>query len=100
MFLDKDEHSQVKPSTPMCAGHVLPRALVSSAPFSHQEKFQQVDATWVSPLLSHFLSFFACFPHPGGTFEIFQHQLESAQTYALANKLKMPHSPKLHYYRL
>lgn len=47
-----------------------------------------------------FFSFFARFSCPGGTFEISQRQLESALAYASANKLKMPHSPKLHYYRL
>lgn len=54
-------------------------------------------------LLPHsfnFSLFFGCFSHPGGTFEISQRQLESALAYGSANKLKMPHSPKLHYYRL
>jgi len=52
-----------------------------------------------SPSLALF-SFFACFSHPRGTSEISRRQLESAQACAWANKLKMPHSPKLHYYRL
>lgn len=58
------------------------------------------DPTLLPPALPHFSLFFGCFFHPGGTFEISQRQLESALASAWANKLEMPHSPKLHYYRL
>lgn len=67
--------------------------------FLHEKPHTGARHIVFSPSLSFFSSF-ASFSHPGGTFEISQRQLESALAYAAANKLEMPHSPKLHYYRL
>lgn len=90
------------PIPPMVSFHptALSQSPVSAA-FSSLHEDPHTGAHHI--VFSPFLSFFSCFAsssHPGGTFEISQRQLESALAYAVANKLEMPRSPKLHYYRL